>query len=358
MSAPTGVRTVEAQRVYAGAYTSESRPGSVTSYDLDGRTGELKLLDTVEAESSSFLAVHPTGSVIYAVREGDQGAVISYTVSGDGRLSRTGPPRETGGAGPCHLSVAPGGRWLIVANYGSGSVAVLPIDPDGWLPGDRTDLTQHQGDGPDLTRQEHAHAHNVRFAPSGEHVYAVDLGTDTIYTYALDGSKGRLEPVETHRAPAGAGPRHIAFDNADHAFVCNELASTVTAYDVNPKTGALQEKQTIAAVKGSYATDGPKRNYPAEIAVTEDGRFVYVSNRGTDVITVFAVDGEGVLSPVADFGCGGENPRGFVIVSGQLLVANQVSGNIAVFDLDPQTGLAEPVGQPVGQSGVACVVPA
>lgn len=355
MSAPTGVRVVEAQRCYIGAYTVGDSPGRVSSYDLDPRTGEMRAIDSVETSSASFLAVHPSGTVVYAASERTEGSVAAYAVKPGGRLDRTGPPRATGGAEPCHVSVAPGGRWLAVANYRSGSVAVLPLDTDGWLPGERSDLVQHHGSGPDPSRQEHPHAHNVRFSPAGR-LYAVDLGADTILTYELDTNNGRLENVAARRTAAGAGPRHLAFDTVGHAFLACELDSTVSAYDVDAGSGALTLRHTVPAVAGAFETDGPRRNYPAEIAASGDDRFVYVSNRGTDVITVFAVEDGGRLRAVADVPCGGECPRNFVLTGDMLLVANQNSGGVSVFRVDGDTGVPEPTDVTVEVSGAACVI--
>ncbi|MGI8869910.1 MAG: lactonase family protein [Mycobacteriales bacterium] len=344
------------RRIYVGAYTVAERPGAVATYDLDAASGALRLVDSVDARSASFVAVHPSGRVVYAVSEGEKGTVAAYSVGADGRLSRVGPPRETGGAEPCHLSVAPDGRWLIVANYASGSIAVLPLDSDGWLPGDRVDLVEHHGSGPDPSRQSGPHAHNVRFSPAG-HLFAVDLGTDTIFTYRLDGASGEIESIATRRTPPGAGPRHIAFDRSGHAFVACELDSTVLAYGVDAASGVLEHLATAPAVHGAFETDGPERNYPSEIAVGGDGRFLYVANRGTDVLTVFTID-NGSPQSVADVPTGGANPRGFVLVDDLLLIANQNSNSIAVFRVDTATGIPAPLGTPVERSGAACVVPA
>ncbi|GAB3944300.1 hypothetical protein GCM10027614_34320 [Micromonospora vulcania] len=193
--------------VHIGGYTAQSggRGSGIVAARRDPATGALTLLGTVAVTPSpSFLTRHPTHPVLYAVNELTDGEISAWRVGPDGTLDPLGS-RSTGGAEPCHLAVLPDGGHLAAANYGSGSIAVFPLDPQG-VPGERTDLVVHEGHGPDPDRQDRAHAHMVSPGAGRGPLLAVDLGTDSVYRYDLDGASGRL-------VPAGHGSaRHPAPD--------------------------------------------------------------------------------------------------------------------------------------------------
>ena len=177
--------------VHIGGYTAQSggRGSGIVAARRDPRTGALTPLGTVAVTPSpSFLARHPTQPVLYAVNELTDGEISAWQVGADGALDPLGS-RSTGGAEPCHLAVLPGGGHLLAANYGSGSIAVFPLDPQG-VPGERTDLVVHEGHGPDPERQDHAHAHMVSPGVGQGPIFGVDLGTDSVYRYDLDEATG------------------------------------------------------------------------------------------------------------------------------------------------------------------------
>lgn len=337
--------------IYLGCYTPDSSGGGrgtgIVVYRQDTGTGELTEAGaTVPASGPSFLAWHPTGRYLYAVAERPEGAVRAYAVDGP-RLTPVGVEQPTGGADPCHLSVDPTGQWLVTANYSSGSVSVHPIGADGGL-GDRTDLVQHTGSGPNAERQEGPHAHQARFDPAGRYLLVNDLGTDTVHTYLL--RDGRLVEQRAAQLPAGAGPRHLAFGADDRLYVAAELGSTVTPARYQPAIGALTFGQPVPA--SGY--DGT--NYPSEIATSPDGRFVYVANRGANTVGTFVVEGD-TVRPVGEVSTDGDWPRHLVLAGDHLYVANQNSDTVAIFRRDTATGGLTQTGS-VPVPSPACLLPA
>ncbi|MEW2379872.1 lactonase family protein [Micromonospora sp. NPDC047812] len=338
--------------VHIGGYTAHSggRAAGIVAARRDPVSGELTPLGTVAVTPSpSFLARHPRLPVLYAVNELPDGQVSAFRVGAGGDLTPLGT-RPTGGAEPCHLAVVPDGGHLVAANYGGGSVAVFPLDPDG-VPGERSDLVEHEGHGPDRERQERAHAHMVNPDPGRGPLLAVDLGTDSIYRYDLDAASGRLVPRAPRvRTAAGVGPRHLArHPDGRRCWVAGELDGSVTAYELTGD-GALHQRGRVEA------SDRPGPVQPSEIAVGPDGRFLYVANRGVGTVAVFAVAGE-LPELVAEVDTGGEWPRHFALAGEHLYVADERADMIRVLRVDPGTGVPAPVGEPVAVTSPTCVVP-
>lgn len=334
--------------LYIGSYTPDSSGGGsgvgISRLAADPGSGALRADGPVTpVPGPSYLAWHPSGRFLYATSECPDGAVSAFAVAG-AELRPLGS-RPTGGADPCHLSVDPTGRWLVTANYTSGSVAVHPIGDDGAL-GERTALVQHTGSGPVADRQEGPHAHQARFDPTGEYLLVNDLGTDTITTYGLAG--GTLAAVTATSLPPGTGPRHLVF-TGNRVHVAGELASTVTTFDY--RAGALSPVGSVPSTAHRRGGD----NFPSEIAASADARFVYVANRGEDTVTAFAAGDTG-LTAIAEVPCGGEWPRHLALAAGHLYVANQYSGDVAIFRLDPDTGIPAQTGSHPLPSP-ACVLP-
>ena len=348
--------------VFIGTYTGARSQGIYVSR-LDGATGKLSAPELAAATPNpSFLALHPNRRWLYAVSEiGDfegrkTGAVAAFLVAPDtGRLTPLNQ-RPSGGAGPCHVSVDATGKCALVANYGSGSVAALPINPDGRL-GEPGSVIQHRGSSVNPQRQQGPHAHQIVTDAANRFAFVCDLGLDQILSYRLDAARASLTPNDPPFASvkAGAGPRHLAFrPNGRFAYVINELNSTITAFACDAKRGTLKELQTLATLpddfKGASST--------AEIEVHPSGRFVYGSNRGHDTIVVFAVDpASGKLTFVERQPTQGKTPRCFAIdPTGRfLLAANQDSDSIVVFAVDARSGRLKPTGQPVEVPSPVCV---
>ncbi|MFD2078917.1 6-phosphogluconolactonase, cycloisomerase 2 family [Actinopolymorpha cephalotaxi] len=342
------------RRVYIGSFTKDAG-GEGTGISLahqDASTGALSLVDVVaQTTSPAFLAWHPDGTHLYAVNERGDASVTAYAVRPDGGL-RELSTEPTGGNGACHLTVHPSGRFLLTANYGSGHLSVHPIRPDGSV-AERSDLIQHEGSGPRADRQEGPHAHHIRVDPTGGHVLAVDLGLDAVLTYTLDLDDGTLAPGPVAETAPGAGPRHLAFGPDNLVHVAGELDSTVTTYVLDPSTGAL----THQGVAPSTLAEAPDDNYPSEIGISDDGRMLYVANRGLDVIGALSVQG-GRVTPVADVPTGGAWPRHLVVAGQHLYVANERSHQVTHFVLDAATGVPEQAADVLEIPSPACVLPA
>ncbi|KAA2261208.1 lactonase family protein [Solihabitans fulvus] len=359
-AAESGSLRTGGHRVYLGTYTSGAGAGTgVGLASYQPATGQLRSTGVLAGVANpSFLTLSADGRTLYAVDEQTDGSVTALAVDAAGGLRVLGT-QSSGGADPCHLAVHADGRHLLSANYSSGSVAVHPIHPDGSL-GARTDLVQHKGSGPDPDRQAGPHAHMVCPDPGGRFVLAVDLGTDTVYSYRLDPSTGRLKPRSTAALRPGAGPRHLAFHTSGRfAYVVNELDSTIVVCAYDPATGVLRPGKPQATVPAG-APASP-RNYPAEVLVAGDGRFVYVSNRGHDSVAVFAVEaGGGTLRLLGATPVGGSFPRHISVdPTGRILfAANQKSNTVTSFLVDRQSGALTPSGTPLSTPIPVCVLPA
>lgn len=337
-------------RAFIGAATSggQGRPAAgITVADIDEGVvtpvGEPALRGV---GNPMYLALSPDGGVLYAIHEVDDGAVSAWALDGDVRRP-LGEPRSTGGNGPCHLSVHPSGRYLLTADYGSGSLSVHPIGADGSL-GEATHVVRHEGGGPDAQRQDGPHAHMIVTDPVRGHVLAADLGTDTVYRYLLDEDTGRLAPADEIATAPGAGPRHLVIDDR-YAYVVTELASTVTVVD-------LTTAEVVADV-ATHVDDGRGPSYPSAIRLGADRRFLYVANRFVDDIAVLSVDGPDVAL-VATVPCGGSHPRDLELdPDGRYLyVANQFSDQVVSFRVDPRTGVPEPTGHVLGTPSPASIL--
>lgn len=351
-----------ALRIYVGTYTSAPAQG-INVGQLDLATGGLRL-DGVAAETKnpSFLALHPNRRFLYAVGEISDfagkrtGAVSAFRiVPATGRLELLNQ-QSSGGAGPCHVTADLTGRNVLAANYGGGSVTVLPIREDGSL-GAATAFVQHQGSSADPRRQQGPHAHSINLDAANRFAFVADLGLDKIMIYRFDAAAGTLaanDPAWAAVAP-GSGPRHFAFHpNGKFAYVINEMKSTLTAFRYAAGRGALDEFQTVSTLPA-----GPvEGNSTAEVQVHPSGKFVYGSNRGHDSIAVFAVDtASGQLKPVEHESTQGKTPRNFGIdPTGQFLLAcNQGSNSIVGFRIDQQTGELTPTGQKLDVPSPVCV---
>jgi 6-phosphogluconolactonase len=351
-------------RVYVGTDTAPNKGKGIYLLELDLGSGALTSKGLVaETTSPSVLALRPGWKSLYAVNEVKSfGGKSAGSVSAFAIDAKTGGltalnVQTSGGSGPCYVTVDPTGSCVLVANYWAGSLEVLPIEADGKL-GSPTSLIQHKGSSVNKARQEGPHAHSVDLDPTGRLAVAADLGLDKLMVYRLDPRAGTLTPNVPPYADLapGSGPRHLAFHpDGRHAYVINELASTVTVFDLDPSRGTFSELQTISTRKPGATRAG---NSTAEILVHPSGRFVYGSNRGDDALAIFAVDPtSGKLTTVGFQPTGGKNPRSFGIdPTGQFLIAANVDSDTAVvFRVDPQSGLLKQVGEPLAVPSPVCV---
>jgi 6-phosphogluconolactonase len=297
---------------------------------------------TAGLENPSFVAVHPNGSWLYAVSEGDAGEVWSLKIDPDTHLITRVNSQPSGGDAPCHLTINASGKWLIVANYTSGTIGVLPITADGGL-GALADRVQHEGKGADPERQDAAHAHSTQFTPDQKFVIAADLGADMLFTYAFDSATGKLSPHQQTPSKTGAGPRHMAWHpNGQILYVANELDNTVGVYAYDTDEATLTAGQVISTLPD----DAPKST-TADIHITQAGDYLYVSNRGHDSIATFTIAEDGDLTLAAIQPCGGKEPRNFAITPDEayLLVANQSSNTVVLLPRNGDDGVGAVEGQ-------------
>ncbi|MFD8231448.1 lactonase family protein [Streptomyces sp. NPDC059696] len=322
------------RRAFIGSFTAAGGPGIVTA-EVDPGTGALTPLSSVDAvPDPSCLALSPDRETLYAVSETAEGAVAAYRVDGD-KPEPAGRPVAIDGSSPTHLSVFAG--HVLTANYGSGSVTAIPLRPDGALVRSSARVLRHSGSGPHTPRQQGPHAHQVQPDPSGRWAVSVDLGTDSVRVCTLTGGVLAL-----HREIAlrpGSGPRHLAFHpDGSYAYVVNELSPSVTVCRWDAVEGALTPLSEIPVLSGVPTRDA----YPSGIAVSPDGRFVWTATRGEDVLSVLAVEGE-ELRLVTTVHCGGHWPRALTagdgVLDGFLYVANERSGDVTWFAVDPLTGV-------------------
>lgn len=348
--------------VYVGTYTKTDSKG-IYAFTFDSDNGRLQPLGLAgEAEHPSFLAVHPNGRYLYAVQEAPSsqdprvGLICAFSIDPQThQLMRLGDV-SSAGDGPCYLHLDHGGRFLLTANYGSGSIAVFPVLADGRL-GEPCSQVQHEGSGPDPVRQRGPHAHSIRFSPDERFVLSADLGLDELMIYRFDRKTGALSDNDPPflRTAAGAGPRHFAF-SSDSRFIylINEMNSTLDAVHWDRKNGLATVVQTVSTVPQAFS----EANSTAEVCVHPNGRFVYGSNRGHNSVVVFRRDRRsGALTLVEHRLTRGKTPRHFAIdPSGRwLIVANQNSDSIVVFRIDPKSGRLAEANQPLSISMPVCI---
>ncbi|MFH1718254.1 MAG: lactonase family protein, partial [Planctomycetota bacterium] len=347
----------ESLPVYFGTYSSGPSKGIYRSV-LDLETGKLaEPVLVAEAKNPSFLEIHPNGRFLYAVSEsGGAGSVSAYAIDGDTGGLKLLNQQPSGGAGPCYVNIDHAGRNVLIANYGSGSASVIPIEPDGRLAAP-TGFVQHAGSSVNKARQQGPHAHSVNISADDRFAFVADLGIDKIMIYRLDVEKGTIlanSPAFVQLKP-GAGPRHFAFGaDGRYAYVINELDCTVTAFAYDAASGALTPIQSIATLPESF--DGSSTC--AEVRVHPGGRFLYGSNRGHDSIAVYRIDPDkGTLTFAEHETADIKTPRNFNIdPTGKFcLVANQGSDSVVVFSVDASTGALEPTGQKVSVGRPVCI---
>jgi len=347
--------------VYVGNYGKGEKHG-IYLFRMDATTGELTAAGdggiAAAAENPNFLAVHPSGKFLYAVTTatvaGNAGAMEAFAV--DAATGKLTPLNRVGSGGPepVHLAVDPAGRVVAAANYSGASVALFQIGPDGKL-GEASAVVKHAGSSVDPVRQKQAYAHGVAFDRDGKRVLVADLGLDKIFVYDVDAQKGTLtECGEGAKVEAGSGPRHLAF-GADGRFVyaISEMSNTVDVFAYSAK-GELTFVQRVKP----WAAAAAGKDFGAEVMVDASGKFLVASERGKiNSVAVMAIDeATGKLKAVETVESGGEFPRGLGMdPSGKfLLVGNQKSDSMSVFAVDGK-GMLNPVGKVAVPSPVSVV---
>lgn len=356
---------------YVGSYTQPAGPDGMIGrgqgiyiLELDPATGTLKHRELIKRNTNpSFMAYDAAGRYMYCVdwmptyKGTKSGSVSAYRIerpSGHLALLNT---VSSEGANPTHLSIHPSGKFVLVASYFGGTVAVLPILSGGRL-GDATDVSRDQGKvGPEraasappgsfaISGHDHPHAHMVEADAAGRFVFAADLALDRIFVWKFDAGKGKLAPNDPPfvALPPGDGPRHFAFHPSGRWFYSlQEEGSTVVVFDYDPAHGRLTAKQTVSSLPAGFAGS----NFPAEILVSPDGKFLYASNRLHDTIAWFSISGSGTLTWRGEEWTRGNHPRAFNWdPTGKFFyVCNQFADAITTFRLNRETGAIAFTGQ-------------
>ena len=373
---------------YVGTFSSPLRDMLPTQVDLppgngrgihlfqvDRRSGAMSAAGIYEMGTSpSCLAINASGSTLYSANETDrvgenkEGTVSSFAIDrSDGHLTLRNTV-SAGGAGPTYISIHPSGRFLFVANYFGGSVAVLPILSDGRL-GDATDIRNDAGKlGPTkatnappgsfaFSGHDRTHSHMIQADPTGRFVLHVDLGLDQIFVWKFDENKGVLTPNDPFSVslPAGDGPRHFHFHpNGRWFYSIQEEGSTIVLFDYDTATGQLASRQTISTLPPGFAGS----NFCSEILVSSDGKFVYAGNRLHDSIGIFAVGPNGDLTFLEEEWTRGNYPRSFSFdPTGRFLTCcNQRADNVAIFEVNRTTGSLKFTGHYAPVGNPSCVV--
>jgi 6-phosphogluconolactonase len=334
--------------VYFGTHVSGSGKGfSIAHFDTD--TGALTTPKfDLDAVAPAFFVIHPDGRHLYTCNSGRPGGVSAYAIepkTGHLTLLNSQP---AGGADTSYISLDKTGRYALAANYEGGNIAVFALKPDGSL-GDRTAFVQHSGTSVNPQRQSHAFAHSIITDPSNRFALVADLGLDKVFVYRFNEKDGTLatnDPPFVAVKP-GSGPRHVKFHPAGkHVYLINEMGSVVIAFNWDAARGALTEFQTVSTLpedfKGASAC--------AELEIHPNGKFLYGSNRGHDSLAVFSIEPEtGKLKLIEHVSTQGKTPRNFAFdpTGKWIIVTNHGSNNAVVFRVDENTGRLTQTGPPV-----------
>ena len=348
--------------VYFGTFTTDENGGIFRS-TFNAETGELsEPVLAAQAFRAGFVAIHPDGRHMYSVGEmsgfkgKSEGSVCAWEI--DRKTGDLKPlnSQSSKGANPCHLIVDNEGRNVLVANYTGGSCAVLPIASDGSLE-PTSSFHQHQGSSINQRRQEKAHAHSINLDAAGRIAVVADLGMDKVMIYSYDSRAGKLVPGQQPfvTVKAGGGPRHFVFHpSGKFAYVNNELTGSVTAFSYNAAKGVFTEIQMISTLPADFK----EKNTTAEVRVTPDGKFFYVSNRGHNTIAMYSINQDtGKLKLIGYEPTRGKTPRNFNLdpTGKYMLVAHQDTDNVTVFKVDQETGRLSFTGREIKMPKPVCV---
>lgn len=347
--------------LFVGTYTKGTASKGIYVYQFDAATGEATLVSTAATANPSYLAVAPGGKFLYAANEtegkDEPGGVSAFAFDKTSGQLRFLNKQNSGGGGPCYVSVDASRKWAMVANYGGGSLAALPIHADGSL-GALTQQIQHTGSGPNKQRQEKPHVHSVTFSPDQQYLISADLGLDELSIYKFNAA-ATTHPLSTSPSSAvhcgpGDGPRHISFyPGKPYVYAMMEMGGAVDVFHWS--NGTLTSLKRVSSLPEGFKGDIGS----ADIHMAPKGKFLYASNRGdANSIVIYSVDpATGGLTVKGFESTQGKTPRNFTIdpTGHWLLVANQRSDNIVVFRIDPQTGLLKATGKQLSVPAPVCL---
>jgi 6-phosphogluconolactonase len=354
--------------VYVGTYTNfppkiTGRGEGIYIYTLSLEDGQLKPIGiTRDVDNPSFLAVDTKNHRLFTANEVSHfagkpgGGASEFSIDPtDGTLTFINA-QSTRGGGSCYISLDHESKYVLVSNYNDGNVVVFPVRKDGRLE-EASDFVQHIGSSVNQYRQQSAYAHSIIMDPGNQFVLAADLGLDKIMVYRLNHQNGQLVPNEVPwvKTRPGSGPRHMTFNIAgNRLYVAHELDSTVSVFDWNGSLGTMVEIQSISMLPENFTDE----SWAADIHLAPSGKFLYASNRGHDSLAIFSVDpATGLLVLIGHASTQGQIPRNFAIdpTGTILLAANQQSNTIVSFYMDKETGHLTTTGAVACVPSPACV---
>lgn len=346
--------------VFTGSYAESSEHG-ICVYSFNQDNGDLTLLNQVSGiKNPTFLNVNTETNRLYAIGEvsdhnGKIGEVITFEINPASGALQELSRIQGSSSSTCHIQRDPEDQYLIVSSYHGGRVGLISLDDNGVAV---KLLDEQYHDSHRSNAEQQPRAHSAFFSPDGKYVFVQDLGLDKIIAYQINKLDNKLEFRGETLLESGSGPRHLAFHpSGKYAYVINELNSTVTVFRYISDGGRLESIQTLSTLPADF--DG--ESYCAEIAVSEDGRTVYGSNRGHDSIVVFSVDeSTGELNPIQFISTEGGHPRHFSLMpdGNFMIVANRDGNNLVLFKIDPEKGTLQFTGKTTEQSKPVCVKPA
>jgi 6-phosphogluconolactonase len=337
---------------YIGTYTKPGGSQGIYMLRLNESTGQLSNAElAATSENPSFLALSKGNKFLYAVNEVSDGKVSAFAVEAGGKLKLLNQVSSKGAA-PCHLNLDKTGKWLAVANYSSGTAAVLPVGADGKL-GEAVATVQHKGKSVDPKRQEGPHAHSVNFSADNKYLYVADLGLDVVKIYSFDAKTGAITEKAQLEGPKGGGPRHLALGKDGLTYVLNEMGSSVSVFRWTGG-GNAQPLSTVSAIPADYKAN----TSGAEVVLHPMGEILFSSNRGHDSISIYRASLlTGALQLLGQQPLGGKVPRGFVLSpnADYLVAGGQNSDQVFSFKVDAKAGKLVPAGNPVSVGSPVCV---
>ncbi len=340
--------TVKNYLLFIGTYSA-----NIYIYSMNRETGQLKYFGKSSTTSNpSYLTIHPNNKWLFAVNENSPGSISSFDIKDSSSLVLTSTTPSKGDA-PCYVSIDNSGKYVLTANYNSGSIASIPIKLDGTL-GNAVFTDQHTGSSVNVNRQSSPHAHSILPFSLNNLIYSADLGTDQIFCYKIDTTSGILTTVSKTSITAGSA-RHIAFHpNNKWIYEINELSGTIEEFSLDITSGKLNYLQTYSILKNSSDVAAA-----ADIHIAPNGKFLYATNRDPEnLIAIYSIDQQnGNLTLLGTVSSGGKTPRNFAIdPSGSfLLVANQNSNNILIFSIDKTSGMLTQVGNSISVPSPVCI---
>lgn len=336
--------------LYTGTYAQRESQG-IYVFNFNRDSGSFELIQTTPTiENPNFLVINKSKEILYAIHtikdEGgkNKDVISSFKINKENGKLDFFSQLPTYGTGACHVSIDNTGEWIFVSHYNSGSITELSVNEDGSV---KDSVQTIKFSGNSITRrQESSHVHSSLVSPDNKFLYIADLGTDKVMIYSINSETGKLtpagnSPVEVEK---GSGPRHFIFHpTKPYFYLVNELNSTVTVYKRNDNSGALIKSQTISTLPEGFSG----RNLVADIHISPDGNFLYVTNRGHNSVAVFQILPDGNLWFVSQHPVLGDHPRNFMIdEKGEfILVANQNTDNIVRFSINKKSGSLIPDGE-------------